>query len=260
MLEIIIGEVYVRKRGSNALFRKVLEIKDSKVAYERIDQKSAQSKRHSKNGKCGLMSFKIWADGIVTKPLITYYGSLKLEHYILHNLEGKPLLSIKRKKLDHYLRKGMAVFRNDIYQLTTNHIEESIKATLGTTTNPYLLHKKHSQCVVCGHEHNLTRHHVIPQNIFKNLPVEIRAHILGLILCMCVECHIKIEYRLGQAKLPQPPKFTQIDKQYLQKLDEWLTYYRNSLIPLCAKYIPSSWELKLSHRLLQPENIKTNHV
>ena len=59
---------------------------------------------------------------------------------------------------------------------------------------PFFLEVKNDHCVVCGKDHGLTRHHVVPKRHKRKLPLEVRKQ-LSNVLFVCLDCHDRYEAR-----------------------------------------------------------------
>lgn len=63
----------------------------------------------------------------------------------------------------------------------------------GHTDDVYYLTSKVNQCVVCGCQTGLNRHHVVPSLYRKHLPLYIKDHSYHDVLLLCLPCHEKYE-------------------------------------------------------------------
>jgi hypothetical protein len=50
-----------------------------------------------------------------------------------------------------------------------------------------------NKCVVCGTENELTKHHVVPSQYRKHLPIEYKGRSSYDVVCICNTCHNKYE-------------------------------------------------------------------
>ena len=57
-----------------------------------------------------------------------------------------------------------------------------------------------NQCVVCGVDEFLTKHHVVPQCYRKFLPLEIKSHNSHDVLLLCIDCHEEYEIHADELK------------------------------------------------------------
>ena len=65
----------------------------------------------------------------------------------------------------------------------------------GHINDAYYLSDKINQCVVCGINKNLTRHHVVPRVFRVHFPLEIKDHSYHDVLLLCTKCHKKYELK-----------------------------------------------------------------
>jgi len=63
----------------------------------------------------------------------------------------------------------------------------------GDSKDPYMLADKVNQCVVCGVNEELTRHHVVPYCYRVHFPDSAKSHSSYDVLPLCVECHERYE-------------------------------------------------------------------
>lgn len=58
---------------------------------------------------------------------------------------------------------------------------------------PYMLEEKSNVCVVCGTEHELTRHHVVPYQYRREFPLAYKSKSSYDVLLICIEHHEEYE-------------------------------------------------------------------
>lgn len=78
---------------------------------------------------------------------------------------------------------------------------------LGHIGDDYYLTGKVNQCVCCGSNQNLSRHHVMPRVFRKHMPKEVKEHNYHDVLLLCVECHCRYEQEAGKFKQEICQKF-----------------------------------------------------
>jgi hypothetical protein len=87
------------------------------------------------------------------------------------------------KKANWYLERGLAALEE----------EKTIRLTFEPNgigdTNLYMLEDKESICVVCGVDHDLSFHHVVPYGYRKHFPLEWKTHSSHDNLLLCERCH-----------------------------------------------------------------------
>lgn len=75
-----------------------------------------------------------------------------------------------------------------------------IPGGLGHIGDKYYLTPKVNQCVVCGINQDLNRHHVMPRVFRRHLPEQIKNHNYHDILLLCVKCHCAYEVEASKFK------------------------------------------------------------
>lgn len=70
----------------------------------------------------------------------------------------------------------------------------------GHVGDEYYLTPKVNQCVVCGANQDLNRHHVMPRVFRRHLPEQIKDHNYHDVLLLCVQCHCAYEVEAGKFK------------------------------------------------------------
>lgn len=111
-------------------------------------------------------------------------------NYKVLDLNGQLLFKCSYDKFRWYLRKGLArqvSHEADTIQLCFQHKGEGCKH------DTFLLSEKDNRCVVCGTNHKLTRHHVIPHWYRKFFPNKYKEHQSHDVLPVCEECHMRYE-------------------------------------------------------------------
>lgn len=71
----------------------------------------------------------------------------------------------------------------------------------GHINDAYYITPKINQCVVCGSQIGLNRHHVVPSLYRKYMGMEIKSHSYHDVLLMCLECHENYEAEADKLKL-----------------------------------------------------------
>jgi hypothetical protein len=71
---------------------------------------------------------------------------------------------------------------------------------LGHVGDAYYLTPKINQCVICGSNQDLNRHHVMPRVFRKHMPEEIKDHNYHDVLLLCVGCHQAYELEASKFK------------------------------------------------------------
>ncbi len=60
---------------------------------------------------------------------------------------------------------------------------------VGHVDDPYFLQEMRNQCVVCGSEEDLTRHHIVPYCYRKFFPDTLKNHRSYDVMALCIPCH-----------------------------------------------------------------------
>lgn len=117
-----------------------------------------------------------------------FYGNA-----LILSQEGKPLCTLNRKRIEWYLKRGLAeeVHPPEGYPRA---IKLNFKAKLVIENpRPYELAVIRTECVLCGAKEKLTLHHVVPQCIRKLFPLEEKARSRQWCVLLCVSCHKDVE-------------------------------------------------------------------
>lgn len=110
------------------------------------------------------------------------------ESYSMIHPDGTLMCHCDEKKAKWYVKKNLAKWID----------EKQFKLIFephgyGKSDNPYYTQKIPNQCVVCGEEEELNKHHVVPYVFRSRLPVEYKASNHHDILATCIDCHEKYE-------------------------------------------------------------------
>ena len=112
-----------------------------------------------------------------------YLSTPRYDSIELYSLNGELLSYIDKRKLSFYMRNRLVV----------NIGENKYKLNfLNKGENKYDLFTKNrieNICVCCGASEQLQKHHVVPNEYRKNLPLELKEYLSHDILLMCVKCH-----------------------------------------------------------------------
>lgn len=106
----------------------------------------------------------------------------------------------------------------------------------GHIDDPYYLTEKINQCVVCGCNNHLTRHHVIPRTFRILFPNSVKDHSYHDILLLCMPCHRKYEEEASYLKLKLMEEMGYSSKaiyfgevEYMIKLSKTLLRYQDEI-------------------------------
>jgi hypothetical protein len=186
-MEIEVGKKYYRKRSVCGTVRQVLGICDTRVDYRVLHGPALERKPFN---SCGLHHFKQWADGeFIGDDYRRLDGAMLHRTYIVQNVAGEPIFRCGLRRKRFYLKKGFAIqLDDDTLRFIDDTTERKLKELYAEGLSPFFMEVKNDRCVVCGKDHNLTRHHVVPQRHKRKIPIEMRRRISN-ILFVCVECH-----------------------------------------------------------------------
>lgn len=139
--------------------------------------------------------------------------------------DGELLSYIGRRRLEWYLKKGLAVSRgpNEI-QLLFEH--------RGKDTQPKLYTEiRKNMCVVCGGDQNLTKHHIVPYSFKKHFPMKYKNRTSFDVAVLCTDCHESYERHADKFKkeLMEQHGVAQRSRPYELGIANTLLYHKASL-------------------------------
>lgn len=118
--------------------------------------------------------------------------------------EGQLMFRTNQKKIDWYLARNLAIKVDDNpVTIQLNFIPNGN----GHVGDPYHLQEMKNQCVVCGSEDRLTRHHIVPYCYRRFFPQELKQHKSYDVLALCFKCHMEYERVAGNLKLELEKKY-----------------------------------------------------
>ena len=140
----------------------------------------------------------------------------------MYSIEDEFLAHVDIKRMNWYLDRDLAVIVNEKdFKLTFKS-----KATKRDTNTEYYKLELENKCVVCGTEEELTKHHVVPTQYRKYLPMEYKSKSSFDVLCICLDCHHEYEIIADMLKLELLVKY---DLENHQKDITKLKSYWNTL-------------------------------
>jgi hypothetical protein len=117
----------------------------------------------------------------------TVQGSL-YDNCVIYSPDNQLMCYCPRNKIDWYLKRNLAerIDDNSIRLLfEPNGLGQDIE---------YLLQPRENKCVVCGHETELTRHHVVGHAFRYYFPKDFLIKFGSYdILALCLDCHLKYQ-------------------------------------------------------------------
>lgn len=230
--ELQIGKCYYHKnRGTGMpIVREILDIGENRKVYYRVLE---GSRRYRVRTYTNIKNFAKWADYEVGK-LEDYnhlFGFKSQKNYTILNVAGKELLKCQENKLQSYIKKDFVKkISEEIYQFTTDIIENKLLQIHNGNLPEYLLIPKNKECVVCGRLDYLTRHHVVPKKDLKYYNLNFKTK-LNNRLPICRDCHTNYETQKINIE------FNEYNKESAIK---WMEHFINTMSP---KFLPDKWTI-----------------
>lgn len=117
---------------------------------------------------------------------------------------GYLMFRCDQKKANWYLKRDLAEVIKEIpltIKLNFN------PRGLGNHDKPFGLSEMSNQCVNCGTEDFLTRHHVVPICYRRHFPLNLKSHNFHDVLSMCMDCHETYERNADELKSELAKKY-----------------------------------------------------
>jgi hypothetical protein len=224
------GQVWLRKRSSAALVRRVRAVEDGKVHFEVLH--GPTSLRKKPLGSCSTRSFVQDARQIEERPDYTHLdGARQFDTFLVLSTQGKPLLRCSQKRAGFYIRKGYArLVKDGVLQFTDATTEETLAELYLGEFSQFFLAVKNDACVCCGRGDRLSRHHVVPKRHKRKVPLPWR-NCLSNVLFVCLDCHERYE----QTPEPDPEMADWRDYVYA-----WKEHFVQVMRP---KFLPAGWDI-----------------
>eukprot|EP00761_Pharyngomonas_kirbyi_P008090 gb/GECH01008101.1/.p1 GENE.gb/GECH01008101.1/~~gb/GECH01008101.1/.p1 ORF type:complete len:331 (+),score=80.79 gb/GECH01008101.1/:1-993(+) len=162
----------------------------------------------------------------LTKPLY--------ENCSILSPDGTLMARVGKKKLEWYLNRNLAktVDENTIQLTFQPHGP-------GNAGDNFYLSDKENECVCCGTEEHLTKHHIIPHEYRKWLDENIKSHSSHDIVLLCSFCHDNYECEAlhlrkkianeFNAPLQGTGKYRDTELNKIKKLASALLLYRSKM-------------------------------
>jgi hypothetical protein len=188
---IEVGKQYYRRRCLSGVVRLVTALEGGVVHYRVL---FGPSLKRTPQGAQKLRKFLEWADGeFVGDDYRRLSGCVIRKTYVVQGVAGLPVFRCGERRARFYLRKGFArLVDADTLRLTDDTTEKKLHALYQGRFSEFFMAVKNDRCVVCGKDHDLTRHHVVPRRQKKKLPLDLRSR-LSNVLFVCQECHQRYE-------------------------------------------------------------------
>jgi hypothetical protein len=123
------------------------------------------------------------------------YGGCKVLHP-----DGTLMFRCTQARVDWYLDRNLATIVSQEDEPITIQFTFTPKG-YGNNGDPFYLQEKSNQCVCCGNEELLTRHHVVPYCYRKNFPAQFKKSCSHDVLLLCIDCHEKYEIEARALKI-----------------------------------------------------------
>ena len=117
------------------------------------------------------------------------YGNHKM-----YAIDGTFLAHVDTKRMNWYLDRDLAVMVND------KDFKLTFKSKGDKSRGQYYMLELENKCVVCGIEEKLTKHHVVPTQFRKYLPLKYKSKSSFDVLALCEGCHHKYEIYADKLK------------------------------------------------------------
>lgn len=119
-------------------------------------------------------------------------------NYHILSPEGEVMFHCNNQKALWYLNRGLV----EVVSANPPILKfKFIPGGPGHTNDAYYITPKVNQCVVCGSEVGLNRHHVVPSLYRRYMGLEIKSHSYHDVLLLCLECHENYEVEADKLKL-----------------------------------------------------------
>lgn len=108
--------------------------------------------------------------------------------------DGTLLSFTDLKKSQWYLQKGLATLISEEPYTVRLNFEPSGRNQQGDEAwvdDQYYCTNRENKCVVCGHNENFLRFHVVPTLYRSHFPDSLKSHRSHDVLLMCFDCHNK---------------------------------------------------------------------
>lgn len=110
------------------------------------------------------------------------------ESFEMIHPDGYFMSFVSEKRANWYINRGLAIWVGDKkFQLKFNPNGS------GKGHIPFYTQKLENKCVVCGAEHNLNKHHVVPYVFRSRMPIKYKEKSNHDVLAICIDCHEEYE-------------------------------------------------------------------
>jgi hypothetical protein len=188
-MQVVSGHAYYRKTNFHATVKRVVKVDDGIVHFE-IVYGTRQTIRRSRSGTQPLARFRQWATCEIP-PDYDFHrlDGAKIEPtYIVHDSAGKPLVRASERQIGRWQKMGLDIVEEDHqFRVRDCEAEEKLREIWRQQPdqNRFFLSVRNEKCCVCGKDHGLTRHHVLPQRHKKKLPLWLRKWLSNILFTCC---------------------------------------------------------------------------
>lgn len=224
------GQVWLRKRSSTALVRRVRAVEHGKVHYEVLHGPAGL--RRKPLGTCNVRSFVQDAQQIEDRADYSHLdGAKQFDTCLVLSTGGEPLLRCSQKRAEFYLKRGFArPVSEGVMQFTDAATENTLAELYLGEFSQFFLAVKNDACVCCGRGDRLSRHHVVPKRHKRKVPLPWR-NCLSNVLFVCLDCHERYE------QTPEPDPEVTDWRQYVYA---WKDHFVRVMQP---KSLPAGWDI-----------------
>ncbi len=152
-----------------------------------------------------------------------------LGNFTAYDPDGEFLFNCDSKKARWYIKKNLASWINDEQtHFKLNFVPKGHgNRDLGKYFTEYIV----NQCVICGCDDHLTKHHVVPSCYKRHFPEVCKSNDHFDVLLICSECHEKVERSYDDRK-------KKLGKHYKGDLEHTYNSYKelNSFIRTAQKH------------------------
>ena len=159
-----------------------------------------------------------------------FYGNHKM-----FSIANKFLAYVDTKKMNWYLDRGLAVKVGD------NDFKLNFKSKGDSVNGKYHYLSLENRCVICASIKDLTKHHVVPHQFRKYLPLSYKTRNSFDVLCLCSTCHIEYEVEADKLKNSLFSKYGLLN--YDKEIKKILSYH--TTLKLYSKNIPDERVYKI---------------
>jgi hypothetical protein len=140
------------------------------------------------------------------KSLMPSLRSPAYGNYVVHHPDGHEMFRCTSEKAWWYLSRGLAEIMSedtDLIRVKLNFVPKG----RGHHGDEFYLGPRENKCVVCAEAQNLTRHHIVPYNYRRVMPIEGKSRNYHDVVLLCDPCHRKYEEFARDLKMELAEKY-----------------------------------------------------